>query len=70
MTAPRLHTIPQVAELLGCSRWHVYDLIARGELDVVDISTGRRACSRVPDDSLAAYITARRRNAKRLRGVA
>lgn len=70
MTAPRLHTIPEVADLLCCCREHVYNLIARGDLDVVDIGIRGRAKSRVPDDSLARYIAARRRNAKRLRGVA
>lgn len=31
-----------MAELLGCSRWTVYDLARRGELPVAPLKMGRR----------------------------
>lgn len=39
MANTMLYTIPQVAEVLTCSRPHVYALIASGRLRGVDIST-------------------------------
>ena len=68
-TAPRLLKIPEVAEHLGCHRDTVYELIARGELDTVDISTHGRSKSRVPEPSLAAFIERRTTPAKRLRAA-
>ncbi|MDQ1645381.1 MAG: hypothetical protein QOJ50_1565 [Cryptosporangiaceae bacterium] len=62
---PKLWTAAEVALHLACSQRHVYDVIARGELDVVDIGSGRRAKTRIPEDSLAKYIESRRRRAPR-----
>jgi hypothetical protein len=67
---PPLLTIPETAEALRLkSRDAVYDLIARGDLDAVDIApTGsRRPKTRVPRESVNAFIKRRTRNAKRLR---
>lgn len=54
-----LLTIDEVAKRLGCSRPHVYRLIAMGVLSVVDISTpgSKRSKSRVRSDVLEDYIT-------------
>lgn len=61
-TAPQLFTCAEVAARLGCSRQHVYDLIAHGAFtEVVDISGGRRAKTRIAEPVLAAYIAARTR---------
>lgn len=57
MAAPRLFRIPEAAEALGCSRKHVYDLIAAGKLAVVNIGIGRSQ-SRVAETELARYIKA------------
>lgn len=50
-------TIPETADRLRCGRTHVYDLIARGELEVIDISRpgARRSKTRIPETSLEAY---------------
>jgi excisionase family DNA binding protein len=62
----RLHTIPEAAQLLSVHRSTLYDLIARGELRVVDLSTGgSRTKSRVRSDDLDAFIEARTRTAPR-----
>lgn len=60
---PKLYTVREAAELLSCSPDHVYDLVSRGELEVVDIGHGR-AKTRVPEDALAEYINKRRRRAR------
>lgn len=54
----QLLTIPEVAERLACSRWHVYDLIKAGELEVVDIARpgSSRSTSRVRETDLAAFL--------------
>lgn len=64
-TAPQLLTIPEAAARLRCHRDTVYELIARGELDVTDISTRGRGTSRIPEPSVAAFIERRTRNARR-----
>lgn len=56
MTAPRLYKVAEVAELLSCSKDHVYDLIAAGRLAKCDIGTGRRPLTRVSEKALTAYI--------------
>ncbi len=50
--------IPTVAARLSCSRGHVYNLIARGELDRRDIGTrgAGRPKTRVVSTSVDAYI--------------
>lgn len=61
-TAPQLLTAAEVAIRLGCSQRHVYDLIAQGAFtEVVDISGGRRAKTRIAEPVLAAYIAGRTR---------
>lgn len=65
---PRLLRIPQVADVLGCSRGHVYNLIAAGQLDTVDIAPpGNASKTRVPESSVTAYVASRLANAKQLR---
>ncbi|WP_201296779.1 helix-turn-helix domain-containing protein [Nocardiopsis sp. FR26] len=61
ITSPRLYSIPQAAEHLGCCRDHVYTLISAGQLAVTDISGpgAKRPKSRIPEDSLVAYIRSR-----------
>jgi hypothetical protein len=39
---PMLYSIPDAMALLSCSRSLVYELITRGELDVVKIATATR----------------------------
>lgn len=58
-------TIPQTAERLGCGRTHVYDLIARGDLAVIDISRpgARRSKTRIPESALEDYARRRLRRA-------
>jgi len=54
-----LHTIPQVAEILTCSKPHVYALISSGRLASVDISTPNspRTKMRVRHEDLIAFLT-------------
>ena len=53
-----LHTIPQVADILTCSRPHVYSLISSGRLGSVDISTpgSTRTKLRVRHEDLIAFL--------------
>jgi len=67
--APRLFSIPETAEHLGCTRFHVYDLIAAGRLAVVNIGIGRSR-SRITEDELDRFIKANTYGTKRKRGVA
>lgn len=55
MTAPVLLTIPETATELRCGRDHVYDLIARGQLQPVNIGIGRSK-TRIRRDDLEAFI--------------
>ncbi len=54
----QLLTIPQVAATLACTRQHVYQLIAGGELVVIDISSpgSTRSTSRVRQEDLDTYL--------------
>ena len=53
----KLLTLPQAAERLGCSRSHLYTLIAAGQLRRFDISAVSTATkTRVSDDDVTAYI--------------
>lgn len=54
-TAEQLLPVTEVAELWRCSRDHVYDLIAAGELRIVNLGTGR-AKTRVPESAMAEYV--------------
>lgn len=62
MSAPALLRVSEVAARMQCSRQHVYDLIAAGQLAAIDIGMGR-AQTRVREDELEAYIAARTRRA-------
>ncbi|MFE3461330.1 helix-turn-helix domain-containing protein [Nocardiopsis aegyptia] len=61
ITSSRLFKIPEAAAQIGCSRDHVYTLISAGHLAVTDISGpgAKRPKSRIPEDSLVAYIRSR-----------
>jgi excisionase family DNA binding protein len=58
--APQLLKPSEVAHRLQVSRPTVYDIVAAGHLDVVPVGTGSRPGIRIPEDSLAKYIAARR----------
>jgi excisionase family DNA binding protein len=59
-----LLSIPAVAEVLDVDRRTVYRFIATGELEVVDLRTGRgRSRVRVPAASLDAFIDSRTKTA-------
>jgi hypothetical protein len=68
---PRLLTIPEVKELLGCSENFVYSLIADDELSTVDISRpgSRKPKTRIPEDVARAFLKRRTNSAKKLRAV-
>jgi excisionase family DNA binding protein len=53
-----LHTIPQVAAILTCSRPHVYALISSGRLGSVDIATpgATRTKLRIRHEDLLAFL--------------
>lgn len=52
-----LLTLPQAAKRLGCSRTHIYSLIAAGQLRRFDISATPGATkTRVSDEDVSAYI--------------
>jgi excisionase family DNA binding protein len=54
-----LLTIPQAARRLGCSRTHIYDLIAAGRLRRFNVSAKTGATkTRVADTDVDAYIAA------------
>lgn len=58
----RLLDFPQAAEALGCSRTHIYDLIAAGELTPVNISAVRGGSkTRIDADDIDAFIERRKR---------
>ncbi len=63
MPPPKLLDFPEVADILGCSRPHAYDLAAAGEFgELVNISArpgGKK--HRVTEDGLAAFIERRSR---------
>jgi excisionase family DNA binding protein len=53
----RLLSVRDSAEYLGCSRGHVYGLIASGRIKCSDIGTGRRALTRIRLTELDAFIS-------------
>jgi excisionase family DNA binding protein len=56
--------VSQVATMLDCSRQHVYDLIAAGDLAAVNIAlSGTRAQTRIHLDEIERYIKANTRRA-------
>lgn len=52
-------SVVKVAEILDCSRAHVYRLIAAKQLSCVDISIGPRAKTRIPLRQLEKFIESR-----------
>lgn len=61
----RLLPVPAVAEVLGCSRTHVYGLIAAGHLRPVEIkASGKRTKTRIRADDLEAFIQQRTRDVR------
>ena len=65
MRAPQLLRPEEVAKRLACSRPTVYDIVAAGHLDIVPVGTGKRPGIRIPEESLARYIAARRVRARK-----
>lgn len=63
--APQLLKPEEVARRLDCARTTVYDIVAAGHLDTVSVGTGKRPGVRIPEDSLAQYIAARRTKARK-----
>lgn len=62
---PRLLSVTEAAEVLGCSRGHIYDLISAGKFRAVEIkATGKRSKTRIYETDLAAFIEANTRTAK------
>lgn len=49
-------SITEAARRLSCSRGHVYNLIAAGELRVVNIGIGGRPKSRLYPEDIDAYL--------------
>jgi excisionase family DNA binding protein len=54
----RLYSVAQVAELMHCSKFHVYRLIAAGEFPALDIATPGAGMSktRIRESDLLAYL--------------
>lgn len=55
----RLLPVTEVAKTLGCSRGHVYNLIAANALTAVNIGAGKSSKTRIREDELEAFIEAR-----------
>lgn len=52
----RLVRVSEAAKVLDCSRDHVYDLIARGQLESIDIGGKGRSLTRIRLAELDAYL--------------
>lgn len=60
----RLMSVTAAAEQLDCSRGHVYNLIAVGQLRAVEIKArGKRSKTRVLADEVEAFIERQTRTA-------
>lgn len=58
----QLLSVPDAARILGCSRTHVYGLIAAGHLRPVEIkATGTRSKTRIRSDDLEKFVEHRTR---------
>lgn len=55
----RLLPVSEVAATLGCSRGHVYNLIAANALTAVNIGAGKSSKARIREDELDAFIERR-----------
>ena len=58
----KLLTLPETAEVLGCSRMHIYRLISSGALATVDIALpeAKRSKTRIEATELERYLQERR----------
>lgn len=62
--AAQLMSITKAAEVLDCSRGHVYNLIAAGQIRAVEIKvSGSRPKTRVRVEDLDAFIESHTRSA-------
>jgi excisionase family DNA binding protein len=62
----RLLSLTTAAEILDCSRTHMYGLIAAGQLRAVEIAAqGSRTKTRIRSDDLDEFIERKTRGAKR-----
>ena len=56
----QLLSVTEAAERLACSRGHVYNLVAAGALQAVEIkASGSRPKTRIREDELEAFIAGR-----------
>jgi excisionase family DNA binding protein len=63
VTVTRLLDFFQAADALGCSRTHIYDLVAAGELTPVNISAVRGGSkTRIDAADIDAFIERRKRS--------
>ena len=51
-----LLSVAEVAKTLGCSRGHVYNLIAAGAFPTVNIGAGTRPKTRVRERDVIAFV--------------
>lgn len=58
-------SVAALAEAWECSRQHIYNLIAAGELAVFDIGTRRKPKTRISDASQRDYVRRHERRAPR-----
>lgn len=56
LDARRLVRVSEAAKVLDCSRDHVYDLIARGQIESIDIGGKSRSLTRIRLSELDAYL--------------
>lgn len=59
----QLLSVTHAAELLDCSRGHIYGLIAAGKLRAVEIKAYGRAKTRIRAEDLEEFIDANTRRA-------
>lgn len=62
----RLVRVTEAAKVLDCSPDHVYDLIARGQIESIDIGGAGRSLTRIRLSELDAYLE---RNTRRRTGT-
>lgn len=58
-----LYSVATLARMWECSRWHIYDLIARGELASVQLGIGR-AKTRITAAAAETYIARKTRKGR------
>lgn len=59
----QLLSVTEAAKALSCSRGHIYNLIAAGELSAVNIGIAGRSKTRVLPAELDAYVARHTRRA-------